>query len=298
MLKFRKFMILAPADDLLGGGGGNPDPGKAEPGQAAPKADEGKPASKVAIPENWKDALDADILENASIKSIKDINALAKSFIHGQKLIGADKIVVPSNLTSEEEWKGIYKKLGMPESPEKYEFKVSGDADKMFVGKFKSLAIENGILPKAAEKLFSFFDAESKAVLEESESSAKAAYEETVTGLKREWGQAYDRKLSNAAGLFNKFADEDTKKFMKESGFSNNPSVLKLMAKIADSFGEDKFVAPGGSGQMAMTPGEAQSQIDAIYKDPTHAYFHKNHPKNSEAKAEMARLQQAKLGKK
>lgn len=293
MFKFRKFMILAPADDLLGGGGGNPDPAPAA--KDAPPAP--APASKVAIPENWKEALDAELLDNPSIKSIKDINALAKSFIHGQKLVGADKIVVPSNLTSDEEWKGIFQKLGMPESVEKYDFK-SGEADKEFVGKFKAIAVESGILPKAAEKLFQFFDSESKAVIERNETSAKNTFNETVSSLQKEWGQAYDRKLSNAAGLFNKFADEDTKKFMKETGFSNNPAVLKLMSKIADSFGEDSFVAPGGNGQMGITPQEAEAQIKAIYSDTNHPYFHKAHPKNGEARAEMARLQQAKISKK
>lgn len=293
MRNFRKFMILAPADDLLGGGGGSPET-VTPPAAVVPPA---APAPKVAIPENWKEALDPDLLENASIKSIKDVNALAKSFIHGQKLVGADKIVVPSNLTSEEEWQGIYKKLGMPESPEKYEFNA-GDSGKEFVGKFKSLAIEAGILPKAAEKLFAFFDSESKAVLEAGDSSAKAAYDQTVENLKKDWGQAYDRKLSNASGLFQQYADEDTKKFMKETGFGNNPLVLKMMAKIADSFGEDKFVAPGGNGQMGITPGEADAQIKAIYKDPNHPYFHKAHPKNAEARAEMQKLQLAKINKK
>lgn len=292
MRNLRKFMILAEAADLLsGGGGGNPDPAPANPANPA------APVSKVSIPENWKEALDAELLDNPSIKSIKDINALAKSFIHGQKLVGADKIVVPSNLTSDEEWKGIFQKLGMPESVEKYDFKF-GEADKEFVGKFKALAVESGILPKAAEKLFAFFESESKSVIENNESSSKVAFEETVLGLKKEWGQAYDRKLANAAGLFNKFADDDTKAFMKETGFSNNPAVLKLMSKIADSFGEDKFVAPGGNGQMGITPQEADAQIQAIYRDTSHPYFHKGHPKNSEARAEMARLQQAKINKK
>lgn len=296
MRNFRKFMILAPADDLLvDGGGGNPDQGNAaDPAKAADAA----AASKVAIPENWKEALDPDLLNEPSIKSIKDVNALAKSYIHGQKLIGADKIVVPSNLTSDEEWQNIYKKLGMPESPDKYEFKVSGEPDKEFLTKFKSLAVESGILPKAAEKLFAFFDSESKAVMAQTEEASKRAFETTVAGLKKEWGQAYERKLSNATGLFNKFADDETKKFMKESGFSNNPQVLKLMSTIAESFGEDKFVAPGGNGKMGMTPQEADDAIKAIYKDPNHPYFHKNHPKNSEARAEMARLQQAKIGQK
>jgi hypothetical protein len=296
----RHLLMNGDNPDLLGTGGdkGNPpaneppknDPPKNDPPKNEPPKND---PLKGAFPENWKELLPDDIKNDPSIKSLKDVAALAKSYIHGQKLVGADKIVVPTNLTSEEEWGKIYQKLGMPETVEKYDFQAPENTDKEFLKSFKEMAHKNGILPKQAAQLFEFYGKYVNGLSEANEASAKAAFEKTVNGLKQEWGQAYDRKLSNAAGLFGQYADEDTKKFMRETGFSNHPVVLKLFSKIADSFGESKFIAPGGTGGMGITPSEAQDKINAVYKDTNHPYFHKAHPKHQEAREEMAKWHKA-----
>ncbi len=296
----RKHRILSPDADLLGGGGaggssetapkdgGAPAPKEGEPGYVKPAAPAAAPAPKVAIPENWKDILDPEIFNDPSIKSIKDINALAKSFIHGQKLVGADKIVVPTNLTSDEEWGKVYQKLGMPEQLTDYKFDVPDGTDPEFTKKFSELAHKEGILPKQAAKLFTWYNQIAADSVASHQAGEETKFTQTVDGLKREWGTAYDRKLANASGLFNMFADQPTKDFMKSTGFGNHPLVLKMMSKVAESFGEGKFIAPGGNGSMGMTPGDAQAKIDAMYKNKDHPYFHKSHEKHSEARAEVA----------
>jgi hypothetical protein len=299
---FKKDVLMSLIDGNTGGGGAGGDAPKGDAPKAdapaagdAPKADAPKAdAPKADAPkkyslEEWKDALPDELKNDPSIKSLKDVAALAKSYIHGQKLIGADKIVVPSNLTSDEEWGKIYQKLGMPESPDKYEFKAPEGTDKEFTEDFKKIAHAAGILPKQAEKLFDWYDKKAQELNAADEASEKQKFEQAVDGLKKEWGQAYDRKLSNVNGLFNQMADDATKKFMQESGFGNHPAVLKLFSKIADSFGEAKFIAPGGNGNMGLTPAEAEQKLNELYKQTaTHPYFLKAHPKHSEARAEVA----------
>ena len=135
---------------------------------------------------------------------------------------------------------------------------------------------------------------------EQQETVNKQTFEKAVDGLKREWGQAYDRKLSSASGLYKQFFDEETREELRELGFSNNPKVIRALAKIAESFGEGKFVSPGGNGQMGLSPDEAQSKITQIYSQyPNHAYFNKNNAGHEAAREEMAKLQAAVLaGKK
>jgi hypothetical protein len=299
-----RHMILSAADDLLGGGGngGNPDPAPKNNDPAPePKPDDKKEPQKGSLPENWKDFLPDEIKNDPSIKSLKDVQALAKSYIHGQKLVGKDKIIIPDQNTSDEEWSKIYNKLGMPEDQTKYEFKVPEGADAEFVKSFKEFGHKNGILPKQAEKLFGWFSENAAKIQQQEEEINKNNFNQTVDSLKREWGQAYDRKLSNASGLFKQFADEDTRKELREIGFSNHPKVLKLFAKIADSFGEGKFVNPGsGTGGMGYTPEEADKKITEVYAQyPNHPYFNKNNAGHEAARNEMAKWQAAKLaGKK
>lgn len=305
-MKFFKHMIMNQADDLLGGGGngnqggtGGDNPpangGNNPPANNAPPAGD---AGKAWYPENWKELLPDELKNDPSIKALKDPVALAKSYIHGQKLVGKDKIIVPDQHTSEDQWKEIYTKLGLPEQ-DKYEFQTPEGADAEFVKQFKEFGYKNGILPKQAEKFFGWFKEYGEKLASASEQENQTRFTKTVDSLKREWGQAYDKKLANASGLFKQFADEDTRAELREIGFSNHPKVLKLFAKIADSFGEGKFVAPGGNGAMGITPAEAQQKINSIYANPNHAYFHKMNPQHEDARAEMKKLHEAVLaGKK
>ena len=67
---------------------------------------------------DWRASLSDDIRHDPSLASIQDVNGLAKSFIHGQKMVGADKVVLPKEDASPEEMNEFYNRLGRPE---KYE---------------------------------------------------------------------------------------------------------------------------------------------------------------------------------
>ena len=46
---------------------------------------------------DWKASLSDEIRSDKSLENIKDIEGLAKSYVHAQKLVGSDKIPVPNN---------------------------------------------------------------------------------------------------------------------------------------------------------------------------------------------------------
>ena len=41
---------------------------------------------------DWLDSIDEALKTEPSLSDIKDVNSLAKSYVHAQKMIGADKI--------------------------------------------------------------------------------------------------------------------------------------------------------------------------------------------------------------
>ena len=52
---------------------------------------------------DWRASLSDDIRNDPSLASIQDVNGLAKSFIHGQRMVGADKVVIPKDDASPDE---------------------------------------------------------------------------------------------------------------------------------------------------------------------------------------------------
>ena len=65
---------------------------------------------------DWLDSIEESLKTEPSLSDIKDVNSLAKSYVHAQKMIGADKIVMPNDKSTDDEWNDFYEKLGRPEN--------------------------------------------------------------------------------------------------------------------------------------------------------------------------------------
>ncbi len=111
-------MVFDAIPDGGGAGGGAPtatptapSPGTPPPAPAAPQGD-------------WRTSLPDDLKNEPSLKLINDVSGLAKSYVSAQKLVGADKIPVPSKHATEEDWKNVYHKLGLPQDVKDYDVKV------------------------------------------------------------------------------------------------------------------------------------------------------------------------------
>ena len=54
---------------------------------------------------DWKASLSDDLKADKSLENIKDIESLAKSYVHAQKMVGGDKIPVPNKFATEDDSK-------------------------------------------------------------------------------------------------------------------------------------------------------------------------------------------------
>ena len=86
---------------------------------------------------SWKEALPEDVREDPSMEAIQTVDNLAKSYVNAQKMIGADKIIVPNKYAEANEWQDVFTKLGLPESVDKYEISAKEEVDQEFFDKFK-----------------------------------------------------------------------------------------------------------------------------------------------------------------
>jgi hypothetical protein len=240
---------------------------------------------------NWKDSLPDDLKAEKALESIQDIPGLAKSYIHAQKLVGADKIPVPNKFATDEDWQAVYSKLGRPEKPDAYEFnlKENSNIDENALKGFKETAHKNGLLPKQAEAIMNFYNDMTQNYIEDLNSKSEQGRSNAEQTLKKEWGAAFDNKVQQASTIANKYINDDFAHLTLSDGtkIGDHPDFIKAFANIANDLGEDKLVA--AQGPQYMTPAEIDKQIASLQQEGS-AYWNKNHPGHALAVQEVQDL--------
>ena len=264
------------------------DPAGAAPPAAALAAH--VPDASIKLPDNWQNALDAEFKDDPSIKHIKDIPTLVKSYINGQKLIGGEKISIPSKHATDDDWKGVFKKLGLPETLETYNLEVAKDlnVDDSFLAGFKKAAHDASILPSQAKKMLDWSIEYSKAGIAQMEKSKEDAKTGSLQALKQEWGQAFEQNITKAQSAFRELATPAELKHFNDSGMGNDPVVIGLFAKIAGLLKEDTLPNGGQVGPSKLSPHDAHIEINKIRGDKAHPYNDGKHPSHDNAVKEMA----------
>jgi hypothetical protein len=242
---------------------------------------------------DWKTSLTEDIRADKSLAPIKDINSLAKSYIHAQKLVGVEKIPLPNKHATEEDWNVVYDKLGRPKSPEEYKYNISEDAniDEGALKVFSEQAHKLGLLPQQADGVVKFYNDMMSENLKSLDAAAETARVESEQQLRKEFGRAFEQKITKASQLAREYVGEDVLNMNLESGvkLGDHPQVVKAFAKLAEMVGEDSFVAQ--SGPNYLTPNEIEGEI-AKLQAPGSAYWNKSHPNHDKAVQEVFALRQ------
>jgi hypothetical protein len=203
----------------------------------------------------------------AEAKGFKDPLAAAESAYNLEKLIGFDRagktVVIPDDNATPEQRQAFMQKLGVPASPDGYGIKVPEGAPDAFAKNAAQWMHEAGIPAKAGEALASKYNEFVTAQQAEAQTAFAARSEQEFTGLKSEWGQAFDQNIElgkRAALQFIPGSPEERAATLQALEQTlGTGKLLKLMASIGSGLGEHKLHADGGGG--IMTPAQAQQRI-------------------------------------
>ena len=241
---------------------------------------------------DWKSNLSDDIRADKSLENINDIESLAKSYVHAQKLVGADKIPVPNKFATDKDWDAVYEKLGRPKTADEYKFDVK-DVDQAGLNSFKEQAHKMGLLPHQANEMVKWYQTNETATLAAKDETAEKARTESVANLKQEFGLAFDQKLKAASAMAKQYVAADVLDAPMADGskLGDNPAIIKAFANLAEKMGEDQFVT--ASGPTYMTPKQIDKQIGELTA-PDSAYWDKQHPNHSQAVEEVLALREQK----
>jgi len=221
-------------------------------------------ASKKSV---WYENLPPDYSNDPDVTKYNSLEEYVKGNREVRKLIGKDKVVVPSDKSSDEDKAEFYKKLGRPDKAEDYVVPEApeGMPDEVKIrpenlGQIKSRLHEMGLNKKQFAEAISLVDELNLKSYNQDLEAAQKLKETTLTSLNAEWGAAAETKIDGAQKVINTFFANKT----MHKAFpilANDKGFVQAMSEIAESMGEDRIA---GTPRATMTPVEAKTKLDAL----------------------------------
>ena len=248
----------------------------------------------------WKDSISEEFRKDPNIEKFTEIDALAKSYINATRMIGQDKVVIPTNNSTEDQWNEVYDKLGRPESAEKYSLDAKSKVvslDENAVKQFAETSHKLGLNNKQAQGLLEFYKQNMEGTAQQAKIDTETAQAQAEQELRSEWGREFDTKVKQASSL----AKANIKPEILDMTLSNgtrlgdHPEIIKGFAKIAGMMSEDKIVST--ESESVQSNQSIQDEIDSIINDKASPYWHKGHPNHDKQVQQVYTLREMLSGK-
>ena len=238
-------------------------------------------AETPAPQSTWKDSISEEFRSDPSIEKFTEIDALAKSYINATKMIGQDKIAIPNNNSTDDQWNEVYTKLGRPESADKYALDVKSEVVNLDEGAIKSFtenAHQLGLNNKQAQGILEFYKNNMEGTAQQSRIDTETAQTQAEQQLRQEWGRDFEGKVKQAGALAKANINSDVLDMKLQDGtrVGDHPEIIKGFAKIAGMMSEDKIVSTESENVDTMK--DIQSEITTLTTDTNSPYWNKNHP--------------------
>ena len=249
---------------------------------------------------SWKESISEQYRNDPNIEKFTEIDALAKSYINATKMIGQDKVVIPTNNSTEEAWNEVYDKLGRPESAEKYSLDAKSKVvslDENAVKQFAETSHKLGLNNKQAQGLLEFYKQNMEGTAQQAKIDTETAQAQAEQELRSEWGREFDTKVKQASSL----AKANMKPEILDMTLSNgtrlgdHPEIIRGFAKIAGMMAEDKIVST--ESESVQSNQSIQDEIDTIINDRASPYWNKSHPNHDKQVQQVYTLREMLSGK-
>ena len=248
---------------------------------------------ETETPPEYIATLPEDIKTDPVFTKYKDQNEANRGLVAAQKFLGRESLPIPVDDNDTDAINMIHKKLGLPESSDKYEIPTDLEIpedfpmDEEMVKGFRSEAHKLGISTNQFKGLYKFYMNYGAAQFTGMNQQSEKIYNDSVAALHTKWGGAYGQNVALANKVFDKFADPNAIEEFKK-GIGNHPVVIEMFANIGKVLSEDLLVGKG-SGLM-QTPEEARAKIREMEADTKSPLHNSSDPRHQEYVDERARL--------
>jgi hypothetical protein len=227
--------------------------------------------SSAGSMQDWRASLDETLRADPTLADIKDLNGLAKSYVHAQRMIGKDKITIPQEGADPSEWDGFYERLGRP-GDGNYKLDPTGvvpegvSFEPQVLDRFKKIFHEAGLNQKQAEKLFKGYMGYVGEVHGNNSAGVEQQRAEWVNTVKKEFGRAFDERVDLAVRAVETFGGTELVQWLDQTGMGDHPMFVKMFAKIGQQM-QEALASPNQSRGWTMTPDTARQEIARAQRD-------------------------------
>ena len=230
---------------------------------------------------SWKETISEEFRNDPNISKFTEIDALAKSYINATRMIGQDKVAIPNENSTDDQWQEVYGKLGRPESADKYKLEAQSETAPLDEGAIKQFA-ENahqlGLNNKQAQGILEFYKNSMEGSAQQAKIDTETSQANAEQELRKEWGKSYDNNIKKAAQVAKANMNSEILDLTLSDGrrLGDHPEIIKGFANIANLMSEDKMI---GTGEDNATSGrDLNEEISKIVNDRDGPYWNKSHP--------------------
>lgn len=247
------------------------------------------------VAKSWKDTISEEFRNDPNIAKFTEIDALAKSYINATRMIGSDKVVIPNQNSTEDQWNEVYGKLGRPESPDKYKFDVKSEVipfDDNAIKQYADNVHKLGLNNKQAQGILEFYKNSMEQSAKQSQIDMETAREQSQQQLRQEWGRAYDDNIKKAGAVAKANLNPQILDMQLKDGsrLGDNPEIIKGFAKIANLLSEDSMVST--ESESVNQGKDLETEISRITNDKTNPYWNKSHPDHTKMVQQVLTLRE------
>ena len=233
------------------------------------------------VAKSWKEAISEEFREDPNIAKFTELDALAKSYINATRMIGQDKVAIPNENSTDDQWQEVYGKLGRPESPDKYQLEANSDVvplDEGAIKQFAENAHQLGLNNKQAQGILEFYKNSMEGSAQQNQIDMETAQANAEQELRKEWGRAYEDNIKKAGAVAKANMDANILDMQLKDGtrLGDHPSIIKGFANIANLMSEDKLVST--ESENVSQGIDYDAEISKIVNDRDGPYWNKAHP--------------------
>ncbi|QPZ53555.1 putative capsid assembly protein [Pelagibacter phage HTVC035P] len=254
-----------------------------QPTTEAPKEQISSTTEQPTVAKSWKEAISEEFRNDPNISKFTEIDALAKSYINATRMIGQDKVAVPNENSTDDQWNEVYTKLGRPESADKYKLDINSEVAPIDEGAIKTFAETShklGLNNKQAQGILEYYKSIMEGSVQQSKIDTETAQAQAEQQLRQEWGKNFDENVKKAGSIAKANLGVDVLDMQLKDGtrLGDHPEVIKGFAKIADMMSEDKIVST--ESENVDQGRDLEQEISRIMNDRSGPYWNKGHPEH------------------